>query len=125
NSASSNPSPFAAACASTIAASGAGFDPSDIARLGVAFSASKAAITIPVICVYESKALDRRKIFTASPPLSLARFWQRQHLQIPVAAAAADVHARARASAPPFRKRASTEPRPRPAPARSPPRTLR
>jgi hypothetical protein len=33
-----------------MAASGAGFDPSDAARLDVAFSASKAAITIPVHC---------------------------------------------------------------------------
>src|SRR2546430_152483 len=93
-----------------MAASGAGFDPSVAALLDVAFSPSKAAITIPNNCVYESKALDRCKLFMAAPPLSFAPRGRRQHLQTPEAAAGADVRPRARASAPPFRKRASTEP---------------
>src|SRR5713226_3421047 len=48
SSASSNPSPFAAACAAAMAASGVAFDLPVAAQFGVAFSASKAAIVIPV-----------------------------------------------------------------------------
>src|SRR5712692_4469869 len=108
-----------------MAASGVAFDLPVAAQFGVAFSASKAAIVIPVNRLVAGNAFGRWRIFMASPPPSLALLWRHPPLQIPVAAAAVVVHVRARAFELPFRRRASTERLPRPAPARSPRRTRR
>src|SRR5207249_12029966 len=102
-SASSRPSPLAAACAAAVAASGAAFIPSEAARADAVFSASKAAVKNPVAWC---------RILTASPPASLPPQndqRRRSHFQIRVVAGVGAARVHGRASAPPVRKTASKE----------------